>query len=206
MKRTALRIVLILLGITGALYSPGFCATAQAQSCSSLDQKCTTVLTTLTKANQQENSPDIYSAAGAWEITITVTGRVSSFGFNIKNNPGAGDICFHWGQRNPATGTSTISTSPYVVPAATTGACGNQFKDTNGDPLTLFVNIQTGDSKAAVDVKVTYFNPNYVPTTSRLLVPGRREDAAKSLADLWFATESEWAIVREESDALRIPF
>jgi hypothetical protein len=84
-----------------------------------------------------------------------VKGKVSFLGLNIKNNAGAGDICWHSGTRQPK-GTFTILSAP--IPAADFNACGDEFTDPDVG-LNLHSYIQTGDSKASVTIDVTYPDP-----------------------------------------------
>ena len=111
---------------------------------------------TLTRANPQVNV-DVTSGAGDWVFTYYVTGKVSFLSFNIKDNPGAGDICSHTEIRQPKRGPGSRTADN--VPVATLNACGGQFEDTNGPPLNLQAFIQTGDDNASVVVTVTYPDP-----------------------------------------------
>ena len=110
----------------------------------------------LTKSHMDDSGfCNVLSGAGNWVFTYTVTGRVSSFGRHIKNNPGAGDICWQTSLRQPKSG---MDIAPNI-PSATEGVCGLDFTDTNGDPLTIFAFIQTGDAKAKVAIRVDYPDP-----------------------------------------------
>jgi hypothetical protein len=111
---------------------------------------------TLTKNNDQGNGDcaNVTSGAGTWVFTYTVSGKVTSFGRHIKNNPGAGDICWQSSIRKPKSGADTAP----GIPAASLGVCGDDFTDTNGDPLTVFAFIQ-GGTDAKVDITVDYPDP-----------------------------------------------
>ena len=111
---------------------------------------------TLTKANPQVNV-DVTSGAGDWVFTYVVTGKVSFLSLNIKNNPGAGDVCAHTDVRQPKKGLG--SRTAENLPAAELNACGDQFQDTNGIPLNLQAFIQTADANARVDITVVYPDP-----------------------------------------------
>lgn len=138
--------------VVGVLFCLGFSAPAQAQDPFTI---------TLTKSSPQacgstgDTSPacNVDSAAGGWSFSISVRGKVSFLGLQIKNNPGAGDICWHQSFRQPS---GTFSVSASNIPAAATNACGDQYRDTNGEPLTVFAYIQTGDANASVSIIVTY--------------------------------------------------
>jgi hypothetical protein len=108
---------------------------------------------TLDKNNTQGNGDcgSVLSSAGTWVFTYTVSGKVTSFGRHIKNNPGAGDICWQSSNKKPKSGGDTAP----GMPQATSGVCGEDFIDTNGDPLTVFAFIQ-GGSDARVDLTVDY--------------------------------------------------
>ena len=93
---------------------------------------------------------------GFWTFSVTVTGRVNSLGLQIKNSfPGAADFCWGFSGNNPK-GTFLVTTSPFIIPVATTNACGTQWADTNGDPLSFVAYIKTSDPKAKVVITVTY--------------------------------------------------
>jgi hypothetical protein len=122
----------------------------------SMPAKAGTCHITLTKNNDQGNGDctNVASGAGTWVFTYTVTGKVTSFGRHIKNNPGAGDICWQSSTRKPKSGGDTAP----GIPAASQGACGDEFTDTNGDPLTVFAFIQ-GSGDARIDITVDYPEP-----------------------------------------------
>lgn len=89
---------------------------------------------------------------GTWMFSWKVSGNVTALGIQVKNNPGAGDICARSGFKHPVT--TTAGFNPQVPPSAT-NVCGTRWLDTNGPGLTVFANIQ-GGSNAVVDVTVTY--------------------------------------------------
>ena len=127
--------------LAGVLFVFGLAFPAKAGTCH----------VTLTKNNDQGNGDcaDVASGAGTWVFTYTVTGKVTSFGRHIKNNPGAGDICWQSSIRKPKSGVDTAS----GIPAASQGVCGDEFTDTNGDPLTVSAFIQGGtDGKVVLTV------------------------------------------------------
>jgi hypothetical protein len=129
----------------------GFSPPAQAQS----------FTITLTQSSPRvcnstgDTSPpcNVDSAAGDWSFSVMVKGKVSFLGLQIKNNPGAGDICWVYGKRHPS-GNFVVTAS--AIPTAATNVCGNKFIDSNGEPLALFAYIQTGDASAKVTITVTY--------------------------------------------------
>ena len=145
--------------VAAILVCLGFSAPAKAIQYS-------TFTCTLTRANPQstDTSPNpctadagnILSGEGPWTFEYTVVGEVSFLGLQIKNNPGAGDICFVIGFRQPTGTNIAFSTSPKVIEEATTNACGPQFTDTNGPPLTLFAYIQTGVPGSSLTLDVHY--------------------------------------------------
>jgi hypothetical protein len=118
--------------------------------------KAGTCHVTLDKNNTQGNGDctNVSSGAGTWVFTYTVAGKVTSFGRHIKNNPGAGDICWLLAIKKPRSGTDTAP----GIPAASQGVCGDDFTDTNGDPLTVSAFIQ-GGADAKVDITVDYPDP-----------------------------------------------
>jgi hypothetical protein len=123
---------------------------------STLSMSAGTEVITLTKASP-EAYPAVTSGAGNWVYTITVTGKVSFLGLNIKNSaPGAADFCSHSALRQPK-GSSVVVTDP--IPAAAPGACGTDWPDTNGIPLSLVAYIDTADRNARVDIRVDYPDP-----------------------------------------------
>ncbi|MGH9863271.1 MAG: hypothetical protein ACRD35_07585 [Candidatus Acidiferrales bacterium] len=110
---------------------------------------------TLSKGTPQVDTTGIVSGAGQWIFTVAVTGKVSYLVLNIKNNAGAGDVCWHSSTRQPK-GTFTVVSSP--VPAADFQTCGNRFADPDLG-LNLQSYIQTGDRNAVVTIDVTYPDP-----------------------------------------------
>lgn len=156
------------VAVAAILFCLGFAAPAEAVTYS-------TFTCTLTRANPQSTNtspnpctkPDgtpadarnILSGEGYWNFEYTVVGNVSFLGLQIKNNPGAGDICFVVGFRQPRGTNVPFSTNPKVVEEAYTSACGTQFMDTNGPPLTLFAYIQTGDANPDAGVTLTVHYP-----------------------------------------------
>ena len=160
MRRTLLTGVLSL--VAAILVCLEFAAPVEAVTYS-------TFTCTLTRANPQSTntSPNpctadarnILSGEGYWNFEYTVVGNVSFLGLQIKNNPGAGDICFVIGFRQPRGTNVPFSTNPKVVEEAYTSACGTQFTDTNGPPLTLFAYIQTGDANPDAGVTLTVHYP-----------------------------------------------
>ncbi len=141
-----IRVAKISILLAGAFLFLGVAFPARAGTCH----------VTLDKNNTQGNGDcaNVTSGAGTWVFTYTVTGKVTSFGRHIKNNPGAGDICWQSGIRKPKSGGDTAP----GIPAAAQSACGDEFTDTNGDPLTLSAFIQ-GGSDARVDITVDYPDP-----------------------------------------------
>lgn len=141
-----IRVAKISILLAGALLLLGVAFPARAGTCH----------VTLDKNNTQGNGDcaNVPSGRGIWKFTYTVTGKVTSFGRHIKNNPGAGDICWHSEIRKPKTGWDE---SPSIE-AATAALCGEDFFDTNGDPLTVFAFIQGGPN-AKVDLTVDYPDP-----------------------------------------------
>ena len=121
---------------------------------------------TLTEANPQSTDTDpnpctadarnIVSGEGPWMIGYTVIGKVSFLGLQIKNNPGAGDICFVSSDRLSKTKRTSGTFFAPVIEEAATSVCGTQFTDSNGPPLTLFAYIQTVDPGASVTLDVQY--------------------------------------------------
>ena len=116
-----------------------------------------TLTFTLSK-NAATQYANVSSGAGVWMYTYTVRGKVSDLAIDIKNHvPGAADFCpgGHFNQRQPTSGTHNTD---LPIPAAVPQACGNTWFDP--DPaLGIVLYLQTGDSKAAVDVTVTYPDP-----------------------------------------------
>lgn len=99
----------------------------------------------------------VFSGAGSWTYTYTVKGKVNSLGLNIKNHaPGAADFCSAYGARQPNGSNVVVDTE--FIPAAVAQACGWQWPDPDPE-LWLVAYVQTGDSKASVDVTVTYPDP-----------------------------------------------
>src|ERR1700693_4697725 len=105
-----IRLAAIPILVIGVLSFLGFTLPASAGTCS----------VTLTKAHPQDSGfCQVISGEGFWTFTYTVSGNVNSLGLQIKNNPGAGSICWvGGGPRKPKTGDPLISTEPYLVPAA----------------------------------------------------------------------------------------
>ena len=98
----------------------------------------------------------VMSGAGYWTFDVTVTGKVSQLGLQIKNSaPGAADFCWSFSGRQPS-GHFGLTTSPIVIPEATSNACGNQWLDSNGPPLSFVAYFQTTDRTAKVVITVTY--------------------------------------------------
>ena len=129
---------------------------ANAYSPNTSPNPCTTTADrTLSNGSTARN---VLSGEGYWNFEYTVVGNVSFLGIQIKNNPGAGDICFVYSDRLSKTKHTNVafSTNPIVIEAAATSACGTQYTDTNGPPLTLFAYIQTGDPNASVTLDVHY--------------------------------------------------
>ncbi len=145
-KERVVRLARIPALLTGILLFIGFALPAKAGTCH----------VTLDKNNTQGNGDcaNVLSGAGTWVFTYTVTGKVTSFGRHIKNNPGAGDICWQSSIRKPKSGGDTAP----GIPAASQDVCGDEFTDTNGDPLTLSAFIQ-GGTDAKVDITVDYPDP-----------------------------------------------
>jgi hypothetical protein len=145
-----IRLVKISTLLAGILVFLGFSLPAVAGTCS----------VTLTKAHPQDSAfCQVISGEGFWTFTYTVSGNVNSLGLQIKNNPGAGSICWVGGSpRKPRTGDPLISTDPYLVPAAETGVCGFDFEDSNGDPLAVAAFIQTAPG-GTLALTVTYPDP-----------------------------------------------
>lgn len=143
MKKIRLAKVSTLLA--GILFFLGFAVPADAGTC----------YTELKQDHQRDNDfCNVISGEGDWVFIYTVTGRVNDFQLAIKNNTSAADFCWGFGKRKP---TSGMVTAPNI-PAATEGACGDQFPDTNGDPLTVTAVI-VGDAKGKVTISVEYPDP-----------------------------------------------
>ncbi len=132
--------------LAGVLFCFGLTVPASAGTCH----------VSLDKNNTQGNGDcaNVTSGAGTWVFTYTVSGKVTSFGRHIKNNPGAGDICWQSSIRKPKSGGDTAP----GIPEASLGVCGEDFIDTNGDPLTVSAFLQ-GGSDAKVDLTVDYPDP-----------------------------------------------
>ena len=132
--------------LAGALFFLGVAFPARAGTCH----------IALDKNDTQGNGDcaSVLSGAGTWVFTYTVSGKVTSFGRHIKNNPGAGDICWQSSIRKPKSGGDMVP----GIPDARQGACGDDFIDTNGDPLTVFAFIQ-GGADAKVNLTVDYPDP-----------------------------------------------
>jgi hypothetical protein len=129
----------------------------QAQTvCSPTNTACQHLQVTLNKAVQSLNV-DVTSGAGDWFFVVTVAGKVSQLGRQIKNNPGAGDICWHSSiLKLPSTFSDTAPSIPTAAPYACSPVGAPNYTDTNGAPLNLYTYIQTGDSKASVVIDVYY--------------------------------------------------
>jgi hypothetical protein len=94
---------------------------------------------------------------GVWTFEITVRGKVSALGIKIKNNPGAGDVCWSYYQKSPISGFTAVETEfDKPIAAASEGICGSQFEDINGDPLTVYAYTQGGKS---ANVTIDVFPP-----------------------------------------------
>ena len=110
----------------------------------------------LSKSNSLVNTPNIMSGAGNWIFAITaMQGKVSGVAFNIKNNAGPGDICWHGQKRNPKPGSSLVALD---IPAADFNACGDEWTDPD-----LGLNVQSsmsGNAQATVTITVTYPDPD----------------------------------------------
>jgi len=132
--------------LAGVLVYVGLTVPASAGTCHiSLDRNST---------QASGDCASVASGAGTWVFTYTVSGKVTSFGRHIKNNPGAGDICWQSSVKKPKSGGDTAP----GIPSASTGVCGEDFTDTNGDPLTVFAFMQGGND-ARVDLTVDFPNP-----------------------------------------------
>ncbi len=145
---------------------------------------------TLNKATPQVKV-NVLSGAGNWMFFVTVKGKVSVLGRQIKDNDiGAGDICWVSVIRQPKATPPMypFSDTAFDIPAATEDACGTDWPDTNGPKLTLFAYIQTADPKASVDIDVFYPDPivalnhSATGTASQRIVP--------------IASQEVWAIKR----------
>jgi len=145
-------------------------------------------LITLDKAHPTVKT-NVASGAGPWHFVVTVVrGKVNSLGLQIKDDGiGSGDICWLTSFRNPK---GQFSFDSKDVPAATVDACGPNFPDENGDPLTLVAGIQTGDAKAVVVIEVTYPDPAS-PVALNHAVSGT---ASQSIVPIAF--QEVWAIKR----------
>ena len=112
----------------------------------------------LSKSNSLVNTPNIMSGAGNWIFAITaMQGKVSGVAFNIKNNAGPGDICWHGQKRNPKSGTTLVADE---IPAADFNACGNE--QNGGFDPDLGLNVQSsmsGNANATVTITVMYPDP-----------------------------------------------
>lgn len=123
---------------------------------------------------------DVTSGEGFWTFAVTVTGKVNSLGLQIKDSfPGASDFCYSSSVKNPR-GTFPVTT-PMMIPAAATDACGTQWVDTNGPPFSFVAYIQTSDPKANVVITVTYPDPVVVLNGIAFKESGSR--AADTLQD-----------------------
>ncbi len=111
---------------------------------------------TLNKANQLVNV-NVLSGAGDWVFTYTVTGRVNLLGLAIKNNPSAGDFCWGTQVRKPKGSDQEITAQS--IPQAALNACGVQFQDTNGIPLSFNAYIQGVDPGGSIAIAVSYPDP-----------------------------------------------
>jgi hypothetical protein len=163
-----------LLAMAVILYL-GFTASAQAGTLSVTLSKATPSLYT-----------DVTSGDGPWSFMVTVTGRVDYLQIHIKNNPGPGDICFHYAVSKPRSRTFSFQTPP--IPEAKVNACGSQYPDTNGEPLSLFTYIKTPDANAQVVISVMY--PDDVPEDLEALTgapfqEGTLARVADSAVDVW---------------------
>ena len=109
---------------------------------------------TLTK-NAAYANHSVLSGAGVWMYTYAVRGKVTNLQINIKNYaPGAADFCSNFDQRQPISGTHNTN----LIPAADYQACGTQWVDPDRE-LWMVAYLHTADSKAVVDVTVTYPDP-----------------------------------------------
>jgi hypothetical protein len=112
----------------------------------------------LSKTNSLVNTPNIVSGAGDWIFVITaIQGKVSDVAFNIKNNAGPGDICWHGQKRNPKSGTTLVADE---IPAADFNACGNE--QNGGFDPDFGLNVQSkvsGNANATVTITVMYPDP-----------------------------------------------
>ena len=97
---------------------------------------------------------NVNSGPGNWTFVYTVKGQVSSLLIKIKNSTGASDNCWMYYTKHPTNGTQTAQD----MPAATSGVCGPDWPDLNGDPLTVTVNV-TGGSNSDVEIDVIYPDP-----------------------------------------------
>ncbi len=77
----------------------------------------------------------VLSDAGDWVFQVTARGNVNTFVLSIRDSS-PGDFCWFWSMKRPK-GTFTVTAEN--MPAAVLNACpGEQFVDTNGNPLAFF--------------------------------------------------------------------
>ena len=99
---------------------------------------------------------NVTSGAGIWTFSVKVTGKVSQFGRQIKDNsPGAGDICWGSSIRQPKGSWTDVST---FIAASAPDACGTQWPDPDAT-LAFYTYMQTSDPNAKVDIDVVYPDP-----------------------------------------------
>src|ERR1051325_2421526 len=129
--RSASIVPVLLLCLSSALSAQTTCSLNNLTNCQHFR-------VTLTKATQSLNT-DVTSGAGDWFFVMNVAGKVSQLGRQIKNNPGAGDICWHSSiLKLPATFSDTAPSMPAAVAYACSPVGAPNYTDTNGAPLNLY--------------------------------------------------------------------